>query len=195
LQLKNLEFYVAEGQMRGLPISVASPVDLGRLIRELEAVDSDMSQAALRGGSEPTALPKLSELLAQTVELNKLDLLQPAQRKLLLQFLVSIRERAPRLHMSFSADPSTQFSAKLTSWLREQVHPLVLITFGLQPNIGAGCVVRTTNKYFDFSLGAALTKNRSLVMKSLRDAITDKAPANTGVPTTPVTAPTQGVAA
>ncbi len=162
---------MADGVMRGLPISVASPVDLGRLIRELEAIDNTLSQSAIRTGAESTELPKLSELLAQTVELNKLDLLQAGQRTLLLQFLMSIRERAPRLHMSFSADPSPQFSAKLTSWLREQVHPLVLLTFGLQPNIGAGCVVRTTNKYFDFSLGASLTKNRSLVMESLREAI------------------------
>lgn len=175
--------------MRGLPMSVASPVDLGRLIRELEAVDSALSQAALRSGAEPTALPKLSELLAQTVELNKLDLLQSAQRKLLLQFLVSIRERAPRLHMSFSADPSPQFSAKLTSYLREQIHPLVLITFGLQPNIGAGCVIRTTNKYFDFSLGSALTKNRSLVMESLRKTIAGQPFVAGSVPSAPVTAP------
>jgi F0F1-type ATP synthase delta subunit len=173
--------------MRGLPISVASPVDLGRLIRELEAVDSALEQAALRG--EAAVLPKLSELLAQAVELNKLDLLQSAQRKLLVQFLVSIRERAPRLHMSFSADPSPQFSAKLTSYLREQIHPLVLITFGLQPNIGAGCVIRTTNKYFDFSLGSALTKNRSLVMESLRAVITDKPPTSIPEPTAPVPVP------
>lgn len=162
---------VADGKMVGLPIAVASPVDLGRLIREVEAIDSTMSQEALRTGAQPTALPKLSELLNQTVELNKLNLLQPIERKLLLQFLMSIRERAPRLHMSFSADPSPQFSAKLTSWLRENIHPLVLLTFGLQPNIGAGSVVRTTNKYFDFSLGKALAKDRDMLMKQLREAI------------------------
>lgn len=163
----------SDGKMHGLPIGVATPVDLGRVIRELEAIDSMLSQNAIRTGADATALPKMSELLAQTVELNKLDLLHEEQRKLLLQFLVSIRERAPRLHMSFSADPSPQFSEKLTSWLRTNVHPLALITFGLQPRIGAGCVVRTTNKYFDFSLGASLVKNRDLVMQTLRQAITE----------------------
>jgi hypothetical protein len=179
---------VAEGKMVGLPISVASPVDLGRLIREVEALDGELSQRAIRQ-EQVTSLPKLSELLNQTIELNKLDLLQPAQRKLLLQFLVSIRDRAPRLHMSFSADPSPQFSEQLTSWLREKIHPLVLITYGLQPNIGAGCVVRTT-KYFDFSLGAALTKNRDLVMSSLREAIAQ--PPATEPPAAVM--PTEGVA-
>ena len=160
--------------MTGLPIALTSPVDLGRLIRETEALDNELSQAELRTGQSPRELPKMSELLSQTVELNKLDLLKSDDRKLMLQFLVSIRDRAPRLHMSFSADPSPQFIAKLTSWLRENVHPLVLITLGLQPNIGAGTVVRTTNKYFDFSLGKALAKNRSMLMKQLRQAVADE---------------------
>jgi F0F1-type ATP synthase delta subunit len=181
---------VADGKMVGLPISVASPVDLGRVLRELEAIDSTLNQSAIRG-EQVQALPKMSEMLNQVVELNKLDLLQETHRKLLAQFLVSIRERAPRLHMSFSVDPSPQFSEKLTAWLREKIHPLVLITFGLQPNIGAGCVMRTTNKYFDFSLGAALTKNRDLVMKSLREAIAQP------LATDPAASamPTEGVAA
>jgi hypothetical protein len=172
---------MAEGKLVGLPILVASPVDLGRLMRELEALDSNLNQSAIR--QEQPSLPKMSEYLTQTVELNKLDLLQAPHRQLLLQFLVSIRDRAPRLHMSFSADPSPQFSEKLTSWLREQIHPLVLITFGLQPSIGAGCVLRTTNKYFDFSLGASLVKNRDLVMKSLREAIAQ--PADAAAPAVP----------
>lgn len=165
---------MADGKMIGLPIAVASPVDLGRLIREIESIDSTLSQEALRSGSHPSELPKLSELLNRTIELNKLNLLQSSDRKLLIQFLGSIREKAPRLHMSFSADPSPQFSAKLISWLRENIHPLVLITFGLQPNIGAGTILRTTNKYFDFSLGKVLAKDRPLLMKQLRQAVSDK---------------------
>lgn len=171
--------------MIGLPITVASPVDLGRLIREIEALDSNLSQNELRTGAASTVLPKTSELLSQTVELNKLNLLQTADRKLLIQFLSSIRDRAPRLHMSFSADPSVQFSAKLTAWLRENVHPLVLITVGLQPNIGAGTIVRTTNKYFDFSLGKALGKNRTMLMAQLREAIAKQPKASTPAPVAP----------
>lgn len=171
---------MVEGKLVGLPILIASPVDLGRLIRELEAIDSTLNQSAIR--QEQVSLPKTSEYLAQTVDLNKLDLLQPSHRKLLMQFLVSTRERAPRIHMSFSADPSPQFSEKLTSFLREQIHPLVLVTFGLQPSVGAGCVVRTTNKYFDFSLRASLMKNRDLVMKSLREAIDQPVASDAPVP-------------
>lgn len=176
---------MAEGKMVGLPVAVSSPVDLGRLLRELEAIDNALSQNTIRTHEAVTALPKMSELLNQTVELNKLNMLQDADRKLLVQFLVSVRERAPRLHMSFSADPSPQFSEKLTAYVRSQIHPLALITFGLQPNIGAGCVLRTTNKYFDLSLGAALTKNRDLMMKTLREALAQPLATEPPVPAQP----------
>ncbi|HWT56115.1 MAG TPA: hypothetical protein VN031_03745 [Candidatus Microsaccharimonas sp.] len=183
---------MAESKMVGLPVAVSSPVDLGRLIRELEAIDNALNQNAIRTNQTATALPKMSELLTQTVELNKLNLLQTTDRTLLMQFLVSVRERAPRLHMSFSADPSPQFSEKLTSYLREQIHPLALVTFGLQPNIGAGCVLRTTNKYFDFSLGAALNQKRDVVMQTLREAIAQPLATDPPVPAQPQP---QGVAA
>ncbi|MBC7581635.1 hypothetical protein H7097_02070 [Aeromicrobium sp.] len=173
---------MSDAKMVGLPILVASPVDLGRMIREAEAIDSTLSQESLRG-ADVTVVPKMSELLSQTVEMNKLNLIQSNDRKLLVQFLTSTRDKAPRLHMSFSADPSPQFSAKLTSWLRENIHPLVLITIGLQPNIGAGSVVRTTNKYFDFSLGKALTKNRTMLMTQLRQAVTDQQANEAKMPT------------
>lgn len=190
---------MAERRMVGLPILVASPVDLGRLIREVDTLDGSLNQEKVRTGAAPTALPKTSELLSQTIELNKLNLLQTADRKSLAQFLVSIRDHAPRLHMSFSADPSVQFSAKLTSWVRENIHPLALITIGLQPNIGAGTVLRTTNKYFDFSLGKSLAKNRTLLMTQLRESIATqpKAATTTAAPAPAETAkpmpPTQGV--
>lgn len=154
-------------KMVGLPVSVASPVDLGRLIRELEAIDNSLTQLSVRGGGGEVKMPQTSQLLDQTVELNKLNLLQESDRKLLKQFLQGIRQRSPRLHMSFGADPSPKFIETLTQWLRTNVHPLVLLTIGLQPNIGAGCVVRTTNKYFDFSLGKHLGENRELLMSKL----------------------------
>jgi F0F1-type ATP synthase delta subunit len=70
--------------------------------------------------------------------------------------------------MSFSADPSPQFTQKLAAWLRQEIHPFVLLQVGLQPNIGAGCVVRTTNKYFDFSLRERFKSKRPLLMEKLK---------------------------
>lgn len=150
-----------------LPVLVVGPVDVGRLHRELEAIHNTLQSATLRG--EPQLkLPKTSYLMDQLIELNKLDLVNETDRAKLGKFLTDVKANAPRLHMSFSADPSPQFVQKLMQWLRTEIHPSVLLTVGLQPSIGAGCVVRTTNKYFDLSLSKNFSKKTPLLMEKLR---------------------------
>lgn len=160
---------VEQKKFVGLPLEVVGPIDLGRLIREVEAVDNYMLQQELRNEGGATQLPKLSHLLDKTVDVNHVDLRSPAERKELLKFVELIREQAPVLHMSFSADPSPLFTEKVLSWLRKEIHPLVLLTVGLQPNLGAGCIVRTTNKYFDFSLRQDLMRKSDILAASLRE--------------------------
>ena len=139
-----------EKHLVGLPLMVVGPVDVGRLIRELESVDNQLLQARLR--NTESRLPGTTHLMQQTAEVNKLNLLQEDDRKRLMELLVTVREQAPILHMSFSAEPNAAFMEKLMAWLRREVHPVVLLTIGLQPNIGAGCIIRSINKQFDVSL-------------------------------------------
>ncbi len=103
----------------------------------------------------------------QTIQLNKVDLANDTHRKQLQEYLILIKQKAPILHISFSADPTSAFIEKIMAWLRREIHPLVLLTIGLQPNIGAGCVVRSTNKYFDFSLRKDFEKKRDLLLGTL----------------------------
>lgn len=149
-----------------LPVLVASPVDLGRLIRELEAIDGVVLKTKLQKDEHPE-LPKTSHLMDQTIQLNKVDLANDTHRKQLQEYLILIKQKAPILHISFSADPTSAFIEKIMAWLRREIHPLVLLTIGLQPNIGAGCVVRSTNKYFDFSLRKDFEKKRDLLLGTL----------------------------
>ncbi len=135
-----------------LPISVVSRVDVGRLLREVETLDDFLKQSAIREPGTPVKLPRTSRLFDETINANQLNVLHEEDRQRLKSFLTEVRSSAPTLHMSFSADPSPMFTQKLITWLRSELHPVVLLQVGLQPNIGAGCVVRTTNKYFDFSL-------------------------------------------
>ncbi len=151
----------------GLPILVISPTDLGRLTRELELIDDNFLQLGLRQGKGEIKMPRTTQLMDQTVQLNKLNLLQAVDRKLLQQFLLSISSKAPVLHFSFSVDPSAIFIEKLILWVRSEIHPFVLITIGLQPNMGAGCIVRSTNKYFDFSLRQSFAEKRQLLLDRL----------------------------
>lgn len=146
---------------------VASPVDVVRLVREIESIDEALLQLKLRKGGKEVRMPKTSQLMDQTVQLNKINLLHVADREKLLMFLTTVQAKAPVLHISFSADPSVAFIEKLTTWLRREIHPQILLTIGLQPTIGAGCMVRSTNKYFDFTLRQKFAANRELLLQKL----------------------------
>ena len=151
-----------------LPYSIVSPIELSQLIRELEEADQVLLQAGLRKGGEETKLPRLGRLLSETVEANELNMLLPKDRESLLTSLTGLKEKAPMLHMSFNADPSPAFMLKLTTWVRENIHPYALIRIGLLPTIGAGCVLRTPNQVFDFSLRDRFDKNRQILIDKIR---------------------------
>ncbi len=151
-----------------LPVSVVSRVDIGRLLREVESIDSFLRQSAIRQPGTAVKLPRTSRLFDETIQLNRVNVLHEDERARLQQFLVEVRTHAPTLHMSFSADPSPIFTQKIVTWLRANIHPLVLLQVGLQPNIGAGCAVRTTNKYFDFSLRSRLDKKGAALAELMK---------------------------
>jgi hypothetical protein len=157
----------AADRLLSLPVQVSSPVDVGRLLRELEQLDEALLQLGLRTGGNSVEAPRTSRLLDQTAQLNNVNLLLPPDRALLRRFLTAVRTKAPVLNMSFSADPTPVFLEKLMTWLRREIHPELLLSVGLQPTIGAGCVVRTTNKYFDFSLRQDFIKKRDLLLAAL----------------------------
>ncbi len=157
-----------------LPLSIVTKVDAGRLIRELDQIDTFLKGAAIREPGTPVKMPRTSRLLDETVQVNKLNLLHEDDRTRLIQFVNQVRSNAPVMHISFSADPSPAFTQKLITWLRSEIHPLVLLQIGLQPNIGAGCVLRTTNKYFDFSLRERLKEKGGLLAETLRGAAVQK---------------------
>lgn len=151
-----------------LPLGVISRVDIGRLLREVELLTGFLQQAAIRQPGTSIKLPKTSRMLDEIIQVNQLNVLIEADCARLKSFLESVKKQAPVMHMSFSADPSPLFSQRLVEYLRKEIHPLVLVQVGLQPNIGAGCVVRTTNHYFDFSLRQRFTNNRELLAMKLK---------------------------
>jgi F0F1-type ATP synthase delta subunit len=59
---------------------------------------------------------------------------------------------------------------------------MVLVQIGLQPNLGAGCVVRTTNKYFDMSLRTKFFDSRDKLRAVLKAPAAEPAPAQTATP-------------
>lgn len=150
-----------------LPTLVVSPADVNRLIRELKAIDDTLREHQLRKAGKAAGMLKASQLMAQTAELNNLNLLHETDRQRLAAFLEGVRQHSPVLHISFSADPSAAFLQKIMSWLRQEIHPQLLLTIGLQPTIGAGCIIRSTNRYFDCSLRQDFSSKRALLLEQL----------------------------
>lgn len=151
-----------------LPSGLNSKSDLSRLILEMESIEKFLRDGAIRQTGSAMQLPKTSKLFDTLVNDTKLNLLVEEDRKYLTQTLNWLRNNAPIIHISFSSDPSPVFISKLTDWLRKNIAPYVFIQVGLHPNIGAGCVVRTTNKYFDFTLRKRFESQRELLMREIK---------------------------
>jgi len=150
-----------------LPDQITTPGDLNRLIRELDNLDEYLNQAALRSSQEPSHLPQISKALEEVASIHSLQLLKPDDRKTFKALLDEIKKSAPTIHFGFATAPSLTFLAKLVSWLRSNIHPQILIRVGLEPSIVGGCVVRTTNKQFDFTLRKHFVLQHDLLVKSL----------------------------
>lgn len=165
------------GNMFVLPTQVFGVVEVRRLSRELEQLDEYLRQASLReGGGKQPALPRFSRLLDSTASENHLNLLQADDRERLIEELQKTLDSAPVIHLSFASDPSANFLEKIVSWLRDNIHPVTLIRLGLQPSIAAGCVLRTQNKAFDFSLRHRFDEERGLLLMSLDTQSSQPAP-------------------
>jgi hypothetical protein len=150
-----------------LPASVSGYMEVARVLREIDSIDDHMLQLKLRNSGTEVKLPKTTLTLDKIANENKLNLLHETDRKKLQKFLSLVKEHAPVIHISFSSDPSPIFIEKITLWLRKEIHPQILLTIGLQPTIGAGCVVRTTNRFFDFSLSQNFLAKKNLLLQRL----------------------------
>jgi len=153
-----------QDQKMVLPMSIYSPVDISRLLRELDDLENQIMQEKLRSKESKLVLPKVSQQLNSLADANKVDLSQRSHRQTLQTALSTVKQKAPVVHISFSSEPSASFMEKIATWFRQQTNPYVLITVGLQPSIAVGCVVRTPNKQFDLSLGKGLLKKSDLLI-------------------------------
>jgi len=159
-----------------LPANIAGRADIGRLLRELEALGSYMDSAGIKEPGGKPKLPKTSQLLDEILQQNNLNASHGDDRLILENFLKKAKTEAPLIHISFSADPPPAFTNKLVTWLRREIHPMVLLQIGLQPGIGAGCVLRTANKQFDLSLRQHFVNQREMLISKLHEALSPVVP-------------------
>lgn len=158
-----------------LPLSVVTRSDISKALRELGAIDDYFHQAAIRG-SQAGEVPTSGRALDGLAKANKLNLVHAEHRSALKEFLTKLKASAPVVHISLPSEPSDSFTSKILSWFRENAHPNVVLHVGLQPELSAGALVRTTNKMYDFSLRKKFEASKQKLIESLAklDAAPDK---------------------
>lgn len=181
-----------------LPMEIISRTHLSRCLREIEKVDDYFHQASIRGSSNQE-LPDVSRELDGLMSANGLNLLQADDRDKMKSFLARLKSKAPVVHMSFPSEAGSAFLGKLLVWYRREAHPYTVLHVGLQPELAAGCTVRTTNKQYDFSFRKRFEKSKSKLIEQLEvtgkqladQAMAELQPAlQQAVPATSVPAPT-----
>jgi F0F1-type ATP synthase delta subunit len=151
-----------------LPLTVMTKQDLHRLIREVEALDNYINQNSIRG-QKSAALPRLTNTLEALLRENSMDIMDDKLRAGLRVKIGGLVNTAPVVHMSFAVEPSSYMTQQIVAWFRKEVHPALMLHTGIQPTIAAGCVMRTTNKYFDFSLRQHLKASQDLLRQAIAD--------------------------
>lgn len=149
-----------------LPLSIISSQDVHRALRELEALDSYIHQNKLR--KKKVTKPRVTITLEELLGLNKIDIQKDKAVSDFYEELQGYLQTAPQIHISFAIEPSVAVVQKILSWMRDNINQGVLLQVGLQPTIAAGCVIRTRNKVFDFSLRQHLLSNQKLLADILR---------------------------
>jgi len=163
-----------------LPTGVVSTGDARRLRRDLAALEETLQAVRLRTNAPVAKLPRLSRSLEEFASTNRLNFLLPDDRHHAAVYMDAVIKKAPVLHISFASEATRKFTTELIQWLRINFDSEMLIEIGLEPNIAAGSMVRTSNKVFDFSLMKHLEGQRAMLMERLlsNDAVVpDKQPA------------------
>lgn len=155
-----------------LPLAVVSRADISRCLREVESLNEYFHQAGLRG-SNARDLPKLGHVLDGLAAANGLNMLHAEHREAVKTFLTRLKAKAPVVHISFPSEAGSDFTGRLLTWFRSEAHPHTVLHIGLQPELAAGCTMRTTNKFYDFSFRARFEKSKQKLIAALE--ATDKA--------------------
>ncbi len=154
-----------------LPLTVVGSSNISSLQRELNAVEDFFVAARVRAAGTAFQPPRVTKALEGIARDNGYNLLDDSHRKDLGAMLDAVKQTAPKIHISFAAEPSPKALERILAWFRATVHQQALLQVGLQPNIAAGCVVRTPNKLFDMSLRVYLEKQEPYLVELIKGAV------------------------
>ena len=152
-----------------LPASVATRLDVSRLVTEVEQVDSDLSarEARIKAGAEAGAEPKYSEHLNDFLAANHIEMGSREDRSRLIKHLRHLKATAPVIHLTFASVPDNKSLQQIVEWIRQSIHVHASVNIGLQPSLVGGVYVRTPNHVHDFSIRARLAGHRNLIIEEV----------------------------
>lgn len=152
-----------------VPESVVSKVDISRILVEAEQLDDQLTEDEIRAKTNNTTVsePVLSRQLTDFLNANQLSHSDKDQRKDLIEKLRHLKHGIPSVHITFASMADQHSLQQLVSWLRQSVHPQIVITIGIQPSLIGGVYIRTPNHIYDFSLRKELSGGRSVIAKDL----------------------------
>lgn len=158
----------------GLPPALIGRSDVSRLLREIEEVDYALETQAIRTPTQPLTIPAMSRALQETLALNNIEATNLDERKRMIDALRDAKETAPNVQITFAIDPEPSITSFLVKWIRDNLHPRALITVGLQPAIIGGCVVRTPDHIYDFSLRKRFEDEQGNLIQAINASIARK---------------------
>lgn len=158
----------------GLPPALIGRSDVSRLLREIERVDYELETQEIRTPGQPLSIPNMSRGLTEVITLNNVNVTNITERKRMLESLREAKDRAPNVQITFAVDPAPEITSQIVAWIRQNLHPRALVTVGLQPSIMGGCVVRTPDHIYDFSLRKRFKDERASLIEAINASIARK---------------------
>lgn len=150
-----------------LPASITGRSEISRLLLEIEAVDYDFEAQAIRNPGAALIVPAISRRLQEVTEANGVSVETVKDRKHLIEQLRTAKDKAPSLHIAFASEPEPEILSQLVAWIRQNLHPVALVTVGIQPALVGGCIVRTPDHIYDFSFRNHLRAAQPMLMERL----------------------------
>jgi hypothetical protein len=167
-----------------LPSAIATKADLVNVLRNLEAVLDAFVENSVRQeeGVDFAARADVSSNLALLVKDNRLEV-SVETLKSLKTWLNHLKDHAPVVRFTFANDPDQKFLAAIVDWLRKNSGQFVLVRYGIQPSIAAGCLMYTPRHRYDFTLRKNITDSGQKLMEYIRAAAAE--PAKSAAPPEP----------
>ena len=151
-----------------LPPSLITKIDLAHMINEVEMIDSTLEAEKVRGyKKEQYQLPAISRQLTEFLALNKIDVLDDHARMTFKEQLRKLKDKVPIVHLTFATPADPESLAYLAGWMRQEIHPLTVLSVGLQPSLIGGVYIRTPNHVHDYSMRALFKGKTSVLVDDL----------------------------